>query len=81
MQIRECSYLSYKEEVAATVWSATRTSYVGKMNATACLPVEGILFSFMAGQAQWLNSRVHSSPVDLFSSYYYLDLGGLEIHR
>lgn len=81
MQIGECSYLSYKEEAAATVWSATRTSYAGKMNATACLPVEGILFTFMAWQAQWLNSRVHSSSVDLFSSYYYLYLGGSEIYR
>lgn len=64
-----------------TVWSATRTSYAGKMNATAILPIEGILFSFMAWQMQWLNSRVHSSPVDLFSSYYYLDLGCSEIYR
>lgn len=38
MQVRVCSYLSYKEEAAATVWSATRTSYAGKMNAMLAYP-------------------------------------------
>lgn len=50
-------YLSYTEEIAGTVWSAAPTSHEGKVGVTACLPVKGILFSFMASAWQWLNFR------------------------
>lgn len=39
------------------MWSAATTSREGKVGVAACLPVKGILFSFMASAWQWLNFR------------------------
>lgn len=60
-------YLSYKDNIAGTVWPAARTGYEGKMEASACSFVKGILFGLWHDKCRDYIPEVNSSPVDLFS--------------